>query len=100
MKSVLAIQCLPLAAAEKEELYATVDKAIAVIEQSGLSFTVGPMETVVEGPLDRLAAVAVAAHQAIIDAGCPAVATYIKLFSGENLGSSEEKTAKYRRRGH
>ena len=100
MKSALAIQCLPLVEATNEEVYAMVDGAIAVIEASGLPFTVGPMETVVEGPLSRLLELAGKAHQAILDSGCPRVATYMKLFSGEELGSSEEKTRKYRQRGH
>jgi uncharacterized protein YqgV (UPF0045/DUF77 family) len=102
-KSALAIQCLPLSASTREEAYALVDRAIAVIDGSGLSYTVGPFETVVEGELDRLWEVARSAHRAILEAdasGAGRVATYIKLFSGPELGSSEEKTGKYRRRGH
>ena len=96
MKSALAIQCLPQGAGPKSEVYRAVDQAIAVIQASGLPFEVGPFETVVEGPLEDLWAVAEAAHRAVLDAGCPGVATYMKLFSAPDLGSSEEKTAKYR----
>lgn len=100
MKSALAIQCLPQGVEGKQNVYHAVDRAIAAIEASGLPFTVGPFETVVEGPLDRLFALAEAAHRAVLEAGAPGVATYMKLFSAPDLGSSEEKTGKYRARGH
>ena len=102
MNSAMAIQCLPLSAGSNEETYRLVDAAIAVIDASGLPYTVGPFETVVEGPPDRLFAIAVAAHRAILAAGGSGggVGTYLKIFSGEQLGSSDEKTGKYRERGH
>lgn len=100
MKSAIAIQCLPATALGREEAYRLVDKAIAVIEASGLPYMVCPFETVIEGPLDRLMEVAKNAHLAILEAGSPSVSTYIKLVSGEELGSSEEKVGKYRAQGH
>ncbi len=100
MKSALAIQCLPQGLAGKEQTYAAVDRAIAALDASGLPYTVGPFETVVEGPLDQLFAVAQAAHKAVLEGGAPGVATYMKLFSTPDLGSSEEKTGKYRVQGH
>ena len=100
MKSALAIQCLPQGLEGKESVYRAVDKAIEAIEASGLSYTVGAFETVVEGPLDQLFDLAKAAHLAVLEAGAPGVATYMKLFSAPDLGSTEEKTAKYRQGGH
>ena len=99
MKSALAIQCLPLKAGSKEEAYAMVDRAIAVIDGYGLPYQVGSFETTVEGPLDTLLELAGKAHKAMIEGGGSA-ATYMKLFSGESLGSTEEKTGKYRASGH
>jgi uncharacterized protein YqgV (UPF0045/DUF77 family) len=100
MKSALAIQCLPQGLTGKDKTYAAVDRAIAALDASGLPYTVGPFETVVEGPLDQLFAVAQAAHQAVLEGGASGVATYMKLFSMPDLGSSEEKTSKYRAKGH
>lgn len=100
MKSSLAIQCLPFTDGKKEEVYAFVDRAIEKIDASGLPYTVGPMETVVEGPLEALFEIAKQAHSAVIAAGASGVATYMKLFSAPDLGSSEEKTSKYREKGH
>jgi len=102
MHTAMAIQCLPLSASDRADAFRLVDKAISVINASGLSYTVGPFETVVEGPLNQLFRVAEAAHYAILDGekAKRGVATYIKVFSGDELGSSEEKTSKYREQGH
>jgi uncharacterized protein YqgV (UPF0045/DUF77 family) len=94
--SALAIQCIPMGIADRNKTWAIVDEAIQAIDRSGLSYTVGPFETVVEGPLDRLLEVAAFAHKAVLEAGAPSVATYIKLWSGEGIGTSAEKTEKYR----
>ncbi|MCK7481042.1 MAG: thiamine-binding protein [Candidatus Moduliflexus flocculans] len=51
--------------------------------------TVGPFETVVEGPLDRLLEIAAAAHKALLKAGAPTAATYEKLWSGEGIGTEK-----------
>jgi len=100
INSAVAIQCLPNGLNGKEEVYSAVDKAIAAIDNSGLTYTVCPFETVIEGPLDKVCEVAIAAHKAILETGVSSVASYIKLWSGENIGSSEEKTDKYRAKGH
>ncbi len=100
MKSALAIQCLPKTDGTRAEAYRLVDQAIAAIDESGLPYIVCPFETVVEGPLDELFAVAKRAHEAILSAGCSGVSTYMKLVSGEDIGSSEEKIGKYRAQGH
>jgi uncharacterized protein YqgV (UPF0045/DUF77 family) len=89
-----------MSASGKEEAYSLVDRAIGVIEESGLSFTVGPFETVVEGDAEALFDLAKKAHLAIIQGGSANVATYMKVFSGVELGSTEEKVGKYRDRGH
>jgi len=100
MKSAMAIQCLPRSGGTKEEIYRLVDEAIAAIDKTGLKYTVCPMETVVEGPLDELFAAAKAAHEAVLNAGAGKVMTYIKLITADDLDPAEEKVAKYRSKGH
>ena len=100
MKSALAIQCLPLGVAEKDALYALVDRAIRAIDASALTYTVGPFETVIEGPIDELWEVAKMAHQAIANVGLGGVATYMKMFTAPDLGDTDEKVSKYRQSGH
>jgi uncharacterized protein (TIGR00106 family) len=88
----VGVQVLPLV----EDVYAVVDRAIEVIAQSGVKYEVGPMETVMEGPLDHLLEVAKAAHLACLEAGADKVVTFIKIGDGENGTTIEEKVGKYR----
>jgi uncharacterized protein (TIGR00106 family) len=88
----VAIQVLPLA----EDVYPIVDHAIAVIAASGVRYEVCPMETVMEGPLDKLLEVAKDAHLACFEAGAGRVVTIIKI--GDAIGGTtiDEKVSKYR----
>lgn len=97
MPSALAIQCLPMGISEKERIYAIVDRVIQDIDARGLSYQVGPFETVIEGPLDDLLELAGRLHKRMLSEGVASAASYMKLWSGKNMGSSEEKTAKYRK---
>jgi len=94
MTSALSIQCLPVVE-DKKELYELVDKAIAVIEKSGFPYVVGPFETTIEGELDQIWQVAYEAHKVILEESRGTVISYIKLASGNNLGSTAEKITKY-----
>lgn len=88
----VSIQVLPLV----EDVFPVVDQAIEVIAASGVKYEVGPMETVMEGQLDRLLDVAKAAHLACFEAGAQQVVTLIKI--GDSVGGTtiEEKVGKYR----
>lgn len=88
----VAVQVLPLV----EDVYPVVDRAIAVIAQSGVRYEVGPMETVMEGPLDRLLEVARAAHLACFEAGAARVMTIIKIGDQTCGTTMDEKVSKYR----
>lgn len=91
----LAVQVLPLA----EDAYPVVDAAIAAIDASGLRYQVGPMETVMEGPLDRLLEAARAAHLACFRAGADRVVTILKIEDARAGASMDAKLAPYRDAG-
>ena len=82
-KMVMGIQVIP----QTDAVYDVVDRAIAAIEASGLPYEVTPLETVVEGELDELLAVAKAAHRATLEAGARSVITHIKL--AEHAGGED-----------
>lgn len=88
----VSIQVLPLV----EDVYPVVDQAIKVIAASGVKYEVGPMETVMEGQLDRLLDVAKAAHLACFGAGAQKVVTLIKIGDSVDGTTIEEKVGKYR----
>ncbi len=88
----VAVQVLPIV----DDLYPVVDHAIEVIAASGVTYEVGPMETVMEGQLDELLEIAKAAHLACFEAGAHRVITMIKI--GDQIGGTtiEEKVSKHR----
>jgi uncharacterized protein (TIGR00106 family) len=92
----LSVQVLPLV----EDPFPVVDRAIETIASSGVRYEVGPMETVLEGSLDELLAVAKAAHLACFEAGAEKVVTIIKIGDQLSGTSIEEKVGKYRQSDH
>lgn len=89
----VSVQVLPLT----EDVYPVVERAIAVIQESGVNHEVGPMETTMEGTLDELLEVAKAAHLACFDDdGVQQVVTYIKIGDARTGTTMDEKTGKYR----
>jgi thiamine pyrophosphokinase len=90
----VSVQVLPMV----DDLYAVVDKAIEVIQASGLKYEVGPMETTMEGDnLDRLLDVAKAAHRACFEAGARKVVTIIKIGDAVEGMTMCGKVDKYRK---
>lgn len=96
----VAFQVLPLMQGSKEQIYAAVDRAIAVVAASGVKYEVGPFETTMEGELRELLDLVYRAQAACKEAGVPAVATYVKVFNSDTPGTIEEKVGKYREAGH
>ncbi|MBO8172848.1 MAG: thiamine-binding protein [Bacillaceae bacterium] len=82
--------------ADGMDTYQIVDKAIEVVQQSGVKYEVGAMETVMEGELDELLEIVKKAQQACIDAGAREVMTFVKIHYRPEGVSMDEKLAKYR----
>lgn len=83
--------------AKTGNLYELVDKAIEVVEKSGVRYEVGAMETTLEGDLDELLEIIKNAQQACIDAGAVEAITSIKIHYRPSTGVTiDEKIAKYR----
>lgn len=89
----MAVQVLPF----HDEVYRIVDRAIQVIKESGVRHEVGPMETTMEGQLDRLLDIAKAAHLAAFEAGAPKVVTIIKIGDAAEGSTIDDKVEKYRK---
>lgn len=93
----LAIQIVPLT--HKEQAYPLIDKAIDAIAKAGLPYTVGPMETVLEGTYEEVMQAAHDAQQACLDAGAEELVVALKLHirkggdvtMGEKLGGAGKK---------
>ena len=93
-KSVhIAIQIVPIT---KGDAYALVDKAIEVIDASGVDYRVGALETVMQGDYNTLMAVAQKAQEAVLNAGAEEVVVTMKVHAKRDSDVKwEDKLGKY-----
>ncbi|MDA3930148.1 MAG: MTH1187 family thiamine-binding protein [Prolixibacteraceae bacterium] len=90
----LALQVLPQS--DTKHPYAIVDKAIEVIQNSGLPYTVCPFETVIEGTWDEVMKVVENVHEACYQNETSKMMTYIKIQTNkENDVTINDKMEKY-----
>lgn len=89
----IALQVLPTSTTVHP--YLLVDKAIEVIEKSGLRYKVTPFETVMEGSYDEIMEVVKLAQEACYEAGAETMMTYIKIQSSRKDVSIDDKMKKY-----
>lgn len=88
-----AIQLLPIGV--KEGKYEVIDKAIALIEESGLHYQVCPFETVVEGSADQVYTLIRLIQESTLENGCPELLINIKIHAATRDLAFEEKLEKY-----
>ena len=89
----VAIQIVPIS---KQHPYPIIDKAIDVIERSGVDFRVGAMETVMQGDYKKLMTIVQDAQEACFDAGAEEVVVTLKVHARKNGNVTwEEKLDKY-----
>ena len=95
-KSSISFQVLPKTATD-EKTIAIVDKVIAMIKKSGVTFEVGPMETTMEGDLEMLLTIVKKAQYLCIKAGAKSVFTNVKIaYNPKGVLTINQKIKKYR----
>jgi len=90
----LSLQVIPNVA--DELVYPVVDKVIAMIAESGLTYEVGPMETTIEGELDELLEIVKKAQHICVREGATRVISMIKIDYKPEGVTIDEKIKKYR----
>lgn len=93
MKINAAIQLLPLKTSD--ERYSVVDKAISLIQNSGLNYKVCPFETVVEGSSDKVYTLIRQIQEETLKNNCEELIINIKIHAANRDLSFSEKLAKY-----
>jgi uncharacterized protein YqgV (UPF0045/DUF77 family) len=88
-----AIQLLPLKTSD--ERYSVVDKAIALINQSGLNYKVCPFETVVEGSSEAVYKLIRQIQEETLKNNCDELLINIKIHAANRDLSFSEKLEKY-----
>lgn len=92
----ISFQVLPGGLPDKAATYAAVDAAIAVVAASGLPYTVGAMETTIEGEYDAIMPMIRQALDAVIAAGANRVFVNMKIDYDPRGSTIDEKLVKYR----
>src|SRR5690606_3263525 len=92
--ALLSIQIIPKTK-NGEDVIPYVDKAIAVIDRSGVKYRVSPLETTMEGELDQLLAIVKEMHEAMVEAGSPSAFAQVKIAYNSNGMSMDKLTEKY-----
>lgn len=92
--ALVSIQILPRTK-NNEDVVPYVDKAIAVIDRSGVKYRVAPLETTMEGQLDHLLDIVKEMNEEMIAEGCPYVISQIKILYGPDGVSMDKLTEKY-----
>ena len=90
----LSLQIIPLVPEEK--VYPTVDRVIELISSSNVKYTVGPMETTMEGELDQLLEIVKKAQAVCEKAGAKRVLSVVKIDYGTGGVTIDEKVGKYK----
>lgn len=91
----VSLQVLPRV--PDEYIYDVVDKVIELIQESGVKYEVGPMETTMEGELDALLEIVKKAQELCIKEGATRVMSIIKIDYKPEGVTIDEKVGKYRR---
>jgi uncharacterized protein YqgV (UPF0045/DUF77 family) len=91
----LAFQVIPKVP-ESLHSYDIVDKVIKVVQNSGVKYEVGPMETTMEGDQDVLLNIVKQAQDVCIQNGALEVMTYVKIHYRPSGVTISEKINKYR----
>ena len=89
----VAVQIVPIS---KEYPYSIIDKAIDVINRSGIPYRVGAMETVLQGDYDAIMKVIKEAQQVCLDSGAEEIVVTMKVHAKrEGDVTWEQKLEKY-----
>lgn len=92
--SNVGLQILPFS--KEKDTYALIDKAIEVIQKSGVKYEVTALETILEGELDELLEIVKKTVLATCEAGADEVAAEVKIHFRPQGTTIEEKVGKYR----
>lgn len=92
--ALVSLQVIPRPP-DNEDVIPLVDRAIAVIADSGVKFRVGPLETTMEGELSHLLDIVREVSDQMVELGCSSVISQVKIFHTPAGASMDRLTEKY-----
>lgn len=90
----VSLQVIPKV--KDEDTYKVVDQVINMIQESGVKYLVGPMETTMEGELDELLEIVKKAQDICVREGATRVLSVVKIDYKPEGVTMDEKIYKYR----
>ena len=63
-----------------EDVIPYVDEAIKIIDDSGLHFRVGPLETTVQGDMSECLILIQKLHERMVELECPSIISQVKFY--------------------
>ncbi|TVX89564.1 thiamine-binding protein [Paenibacillus agilis] len=93
--SLVSVQIIPKTP-NGEDVIPYVDRAIAIIEASGVKYQVNPLETTMEGELSTLLRVIEQMSEAMVEMGCVSAMSQVKIVYNPSGISMNKLTEKYR----
>lgn len=95
---IVEVQCLPSPAGVPEDPHAYIESAIALIQDSGLHYEVGPLGTTFEGEPEEVWTLLRRVHEAVLSAGADSAVSVVKIAqgSGESGRTMDSLTHKFR----
>ncbi|WP_270232173.1 thiamine-binding protein [Staphylococcus warneri] len=92
--TLMSIQIIPKTP-NNEDVIPYVDKAIKIIDQSGLHYRVGPLETTVQGDMNECLILIQKLNQRMVELECPSTISQVKFYHVPEGIEIETLTGKY-----
>ncbi|WP_068774763.1 MTH1187 family thiamine-binding protein [Paenibacillus sp. FJAT-26967] len=93
--ALVSIQIIPKTK-NGEDVIPYVDRAIEIIQQSGVRYEVHPLETTMEGELGELLDIVKKMNEAMMEIGSVSVISQVKIYYNPEGASMDRLTEKYR----
>ena len=77
--TLMSIQIVPKTP-NNEDVIPYVDEAIKIIDDSGLHFRVGPLETTVQGDMSECLILIQKLHERMVELECPSIISQVKFY--------------------
>ena len=77
--TLMSVQIIPRTP-KNEDVIPYVDEAIKIIDQSGLHYRVGPLETTVQGDMNECLILIQKLNQRMVELECPSTISQVKFY--------------------
>ncbi|SUM72041.1 thiamine-binding protein [Staphylococcus hominis] len=92
--TLMSVQIVPKTP-NNDDVIPYVDEAIKMIDQSGLPYRVGPLETTVQGDMSECLILIQKLNERMVELECPSIISQVKFYHVPEGISIETLTGKY-----